>query len=162
MTPENKADTFEGTDWFVIRRRLGAGSFGTVYEVLIDSAGRVALKACGRPTRWRSTASRRSFAPWPTSFTETSWSLRADGRGRPVVFTIELVDGVHFSLGPRVEIAPVAAAQEWNAAEERRRSRRPMRPCPRRCPTGRLAATRAACASPSFSWPKGSRPSTGG
>ncbi len=98
MTPENVADTFEGTDRFEIRRRLGAGSFGTVYEVFDRQRGAaVALKVL------------RETDPMAIFRFKKEFRALADLRHRNLVelyelmsegdrwfFTMELVDGVHF------------------------------------------------------------------
>jgi serine/threonine protein kinase len=82
-------ESFTGTDRFVVQRRLGAGSFGVVYEVLDRERNtNVALKtlrvSAGR-TLYRF---KQEFGPSPTSphpnfVTVMSWSARASSGSSP-------------------------------------------------------------------------------
>ena len=100
MTPENKAETFEGTDRFVIRRRLGAGSFGTVYEVFDRRRGAsVALKVLRETDPvaiYRFKKEFRALADLLHRNLVELYELMSEGDRW--FFTMELVDGVHFSL----------------------------------------------------------------
>ena len=139
MTPNVEADAFEGTERFVVRRRLGAGSFGTVYEAFDrERKGSVALKVL------------RETDPMAIYRFKKEFRALADVRHPNLVelyelmneaerwfFTMELVDGVHFLSYVRggapaaVGAGPEAGRTAVETAVTERSTTRPDRSC---CP----------------------------
>ncbi|HXX68293.1 MAG TPA: AAA family ATPase [Polyangiaceae bacterium] len=94
--PSNVASEFQGTERYKVRRRLGSGAFGVVYEAY-DSAigGAVALKVLHRPdggALYRFKQEFRSLAHLKHPNLVALHDLASDS-GR-WFFTMELVDGV--------------------------------------------------------------------
>jgi len=91
-------EAFTGTDRFVVQRRLGAGSFGVVYEVLDRERNtNVALKtlrvSAGR-NLYRFKQEFRALADVSHPNLVTLYELLAEGE--QWFFTMELIDGVAF------------------------------------------------------------------
>jgi eukaryotic-like serine/threonine-protein kinase len=92
------ADSFEGTERFSIRRRLGAGSFGTVYEAFDAERGTpVALKVLRQADPaaiYRFKKEFRALADVTHPNLVELFELMSDGVRW--FFTMELIDGVPF------------------------------------------------------------------
>ena len=93
-----EADTFEGTDRFTIRRCLGAGSFGTVYEAFDrDRKASVALKVLKQADPaaiYRFKKEFRALTGLNHPNLVELYELMSEGERW--FFTMELVDGVPF------------------------------------------------------------------
>jgi eukaryotic-like serine/threonine-protein kinase len=98
VKPSAEADDFEGTDRFRIQRRLGAGSFGTVYEVFDRERGTsVALKVLKQADPaaiYRFKKEFRALADVAHPNLVELYELMSDGTRW--FFTMELIDGVPF------------------------------------------------------------------
>ena len=110
--PLQTAEDFEGTTRFEVRRRLGAGGFGIVYEVMDQDRGEVValktLRQMAPRALWRFKNEFRALAdvshPNLVSLYEM---LSEDGQW---FFTMELVPGVDFLSHARWVAAP---QREW-------------------------------------------------
>lgn len=98
MKESVEADAFEGTDRFAIQRCLGAGSFGTVYDVFDrDRGASVALKVLRQADPaaiYRFKKEFRALADVTHPNLVELYELMSEGARW--FFTMELVDGVHF------------------------------------------------------------------
>ncbi len=98
VKPGVESDAFEGTDRFRVQRQLGAGSFGTVYEVFDRERGAsVALKALKQADPaaiYRFKREFRALADVTHPNLVELYELMSDGTRW--FFTMELVDGVPF------------------------------------------------------------------
>ncbi|HQR66103.1 MAG TPA: AAA family ATPase, partial [Thermoanaerobaculia bacterium] len=102
------ADVFEGTERFSVRRRLGAGSFGTVYEAFDRERGTpVALKVLRQTDPaaiYRFKKEFRALADVTHPNLVELFELMSDGARW--FFTMELIDGVPFLSCVRGHVAP--------------------------------------------------------
>jgi serine/threonine protein kinase len=112
MTPESAAETFEGTERFVVRRRLGAGSFGTVYEAFDRERGEsVALKVLRETDPMAIYRFKKEFrALTGLLHTNLVELYELMNEGDRWFFTMELVDGVPFLSHVRVPTSPTVLA----------------------------------------------------
>jgi serine/threonine protein kinase len=129
VKPSAEADSFEGTDRFRIQRRLGAGSFGTVYEVFDRERGAaVALKVLNQADPaaiYRFKKEFRALADVTHPNLVELYELMSDGTRW--FFTMELVDGVPFlshlrggaspSFKGSTIVYPLEARREADTAE---------------------------------------------
>ena len=122
------AEHFAGAQRFELRRRLGAGAFGVVYEAFDrERRSRVALKTlrrAGEEARYRLKQEFRSLADLVHPNLVTLYELLSDGE--QWFFTMELIDGMSFleyvrrdGAGERtVRDAPVPSEEAGNSDQE--------------------------------------------
>lgn len=119
--PSSVASDFQGTERYKIRRRLGSGAFGVVYEAYDSAVGsRVALKVLHRPdggALYRFKQEFRSLAHLKHPNLVALHDLASDA-GR-WFFTMELVDGVdvvHFVRGDWLRDKPTTFPESVDLA----------------------------------------------
>lgn len=118
-----ETDAFEGTDRFTVQRCLGAGSFGTVYDVFdCERGASVALKLlrlADPAAIYRFKREFRALADLPHPNLAELYELMSEGARW--FFTMELVDGVDFLSHVRGETSPPLRASgvigSWGAEE---------------------------------------------